>query len=96
MVDIFVKKINDNVRIEVSDKGSGIPWAFRANIFQRFSQADGSDSRQQGGSGLGLAITKQLVEHMEGSIGFESEPGHGALFWVEFPLQPSVELESGC
>ncbi|WP_339677885.1 ATP-binding protein [uncultured Zhongshania sp.] len=96
VVDIFVKKINDNVRIEVSDKGSGIPWAFRANIFQRFSQADGSDSRQQGGSGLGLAITKQLVEHMEGSIGFESEPGHGALFWVEFPLQPSVELESGC
>ncbi|WP_269618062.1 ATP-binding protein [Zhongshania sp. BJYM1] len=95
VVDIFVKKRNDGVRIEVSDHGSGIPWSFRANIFQRFSQADGSDSRQQGGSGLGLAITSQLVEHMGGSIGFESEPGHGALFWVELPLQQHVELEPG-
>jgi signal transduction histidine kinase len=73
-------------RISVSDQGSGIPDEFRARIFQKFSQADSSDTRQKGGTGLGLAICKELVERMGGRIGFESEPGRGTCFWFELPV----------
>ena len=55
-------------------------------IFQRFSQADSSDTRKKGGTGLGLALSKQLTESMHGSIGFSSNTGAGASFYVDFPL----------
>ena len=74
------------VRISVTDSGPGVPQEFRERIFQKFSQADSSDSRQKGGTGLGLAISKELVERMCGRIGFDSEPGKGACFWLELPV----------
>ena len=76
-------KPNDTVRISVRDFGHGVPASFRDRIFQKFSQADSSDKRAKGGTGLGLAITKELVEKMNGNIGFESEEGKGSTFWVE-------------
>ncbi|MBE7374259.1 PAS domain S-box protein [Pseudomonas lopnurensis] len=80
----------DWARIGVRDQGPGIAPEFHARMFQKFSQADSSDTRQKGGTGLGLAISKELVEHMHGRIGFESEPGHGACFWCELPLAPAA------
>jgi len=74
------------VRVEVSDEGPGVPLEFRERIFQKFSQADASNTRQKGGTGLGLAISKELMERMQGRVGFESQPGHGACFWFELPL----------
>jgi signal transduction histidine kinase len=74
------------VRVAVKDSGPGIPEAFHDGVFQRFSQADSSDSRQKGGTGLGLAITKELVEHMGGRVGFESTPGAGATFYFDLPI----------
>ncbi|HEX8835010.1 MAG TPA: ATP-binding protein [Abditibacteriaceae bacterium] len=73
------------VRIEVRDEGTGIPPEFRSRIFQKFAQADSSDTRRKGGTGLGLSISKALIEMMNGEIGFHSEPGRGSTFYIELP-----------
>ncbi|MDI1237173.1 MAG: PAS domain S-box protein [Polaromonas sp.] len=73
------------LRVEVSDNGPGIPEEFRQRIFQKFSQADSSDTRQKGGTGLGLAISKAIVERMEGSLGFTSKVDVGTTFYFELP-----------
>lgn len=83
-VEVALSKRNGRARVGVTDHGPGIPPEFQAHIFEKFSQADSSDTRQKGGTGLGLAITRSLVEAMGGRIGFDSVPGHTE-FWVEFP-----------
>jgi signal transduction histidine kinase/DNA-binding response OmpR family regulator len=78
------------VRFEVSDTGVGIAPEARERLFQSFSQADSSTTRQYGGTGLGLVIAKQLSEMMGGSIGVDSTPGQGSTFWftVRLAKQP--------
>ncbi|MCA1930955.1 CHASE domain-containing protein [Rheinheimera sp.] len=71
--------------IQVKDQGAGIAESFRSKIFQKFAQADSSDSRSNQGSGLGLNISKTLVEMMQGNIDFESELGKGTCFSLTFP-----------
>lgn len=86
-VEVSAALAETRVRISVRDFGMGIPEAFRARIFGKFSQADATDTRQKGGTGLGLAITKELIERMAGAIGFESVEGQGTVFWVELPVE---------
>lgn len=82
------------VRISVTDQGPGIPEAFRSRVFEKFAQADASDSRQKSGTGLGLAITKELIERMGGTVGFDCVPGQGTTFWCELPIQiPPAESD---
>jgi signal transduction histidine kinase len=83
-VDIDLTIRDEWLRISVIDHGSGIADEFKTRIFQKFSQADSSDSREKGGTGLGLAISKELVERMGGRIGFDTKLGEGTCFFAEF------------
>jgi CheY-like chemotaxis protein len=85
-VKISALRADGRVRISVKDSGNGIADEFRPQIFGKFSQGDSSSTRVKGGSGLGLHISKQIVERMGGTIGFETEVGKGTTFWFELPL----------
>ena len=87
VVTIHLQIAAHRVRVVVTDKGPGVPDEFRARLFQKFSQADASDSRQKGGTGLGLAICKELIQRMGGSVGVDSTPGQGASFYFELPFE---------
>ncbi len=88
-----------NWQISVRDYGAGIPEAFRASIFQRFAQADASDSKARGGTGLGLSIAKAIVERHSGQLHYSSEVGIGTTFRVDLPqfssLDPTARNENG-
>ncbi|WP_223232230.1 MULTISPECIES: response regulator [Marinomonas] len=93
-VSVEVETFNDKVVVSVVDHGPGIPEAFRARVFQRFAQADSSDTRAKEGTGLGLAITRELIERMGGSVDFESVEGKGARFFFELPVMQPINSVS--
>lgn len=86
-VDVELRRVDDQVELQVRDTGIGIPESFLPNVFERFSQQDGSASRVHGGLGLGLAISRQLVELHGGQIEARSAgTNQGATFTVRLPL----------
>jgi DNA-binding response OmpR family regulator/nitrogen-specific signal transduction histidine kinase len=89
-VDIRTEVTAERVRVDVRDRGPGVPEKFEKRLFQRFSQADASDSRQNDGTGLGLSISKAIVERMSGTIGYEPADGGGSRFFFELPIAKSV------
>jgi|GEM_PF-1771677 len=82
------------LRLSVQDTGMGIPPAKQESIFEMFTQADDSTTREFGGTGLGLAISKRLTELMGGSIGVQSEVNKGSLFWVDLPFEEIAPSEN--
>jgi signal transduction histidine kinase len=73
------------VCISVRDHGHGIPDEFKPRVFEKFAQADVSDTRPKGGSGLGLSILKTIVERLGGTVVFDDAPGGGTVFQVRLP-----------
>ena len=72
-------------RIEVQDRGIGIPLNQQQRIFERFYRVSEGMTRGRDGTGLGLAIAKALIETMDGTIGVRSCPGQGSLFTITLP-----------
>jgi CheY-like chemotaxis protein len=84
-VEIVARFVESLLQIEVIDTGIGIAPDHQDVLFQPFTQADPTSTRQYGGTGLGLSITRRLVEMLGGSISFESELGKGSTFRVRIP-----------
>jgi len=78
------------LRFSVIDTGIGIPPHRQHAIFEKFTQADSSITREYGGTGLGLAITSRLVELAGGRIWVESQPGQGSSFHFTLPVAPAA------
>ncbi len=99
VVDVWGDERIDNgarilsLRVEIRDTGVGIPAEKQAKIFDKFSQVDGSSTRQHQGTGLGLSISMGLVKMMGGEISVQSVPGKGSefLFTVALPVTDTVE-----
>jgi signal transduction histidine kinase/CheY-like chemotaxis protein len=81
------------IRFSIRDSGIGITPEQKEKIFEAFSQADISTTRQYGGTGLGLAITSDLVKHMGGKLDVDSEPGKGSEFFFTLELEKAGEDE---
>jgi two-component system sensor histidine kinase/response regulator len=78
------------LHFEVRDTGIGLAPEVAQKLFQPFTQADSSTTRQFGGTGLGLSIVKRLVEMMGGTVGVDSELGRGSNFWFTLPLETVI------
>jgi len=74
-----------SVRIDVEDTGIGIAADQQSRIFRRFERVEDPATRIRPGTGLGLEICKRIVEAMGGTIGVDSELGHGSRFWFTLP-----------
>ena len=84
-VTIICEPLASSARVSIRDRGTGIAPEFQKRVFERFAQADDSNTRKTGGTGLGLAICKEIIENMHGTIGFSSELGQGTTFYFELP-----------
>ncbi len=85
-IKINIEKIEDRpeedvLKFSVIDSGIGIPKERQETIFESFTQADSSTTREYGGTGLGTTIAKDFIKLMGGEINIESEPGKGSTFW---------------
>lgn len=85
MVEISMVAQGQQAVIKVRDHGPGVDLSFQELLFDRFSQADATDTRRLPGTGLGLAITREIAEQMNGQVFYEDAPGGGSCFCIELP-----------
>ncbi len=93
-VHVRVATSNGSAILEVADRGPGLTAEQAAHVFERFYRGEESRTRAQGGTGLGLAIVAAIAEAHGGKAAVDTEPGHGARFRIELPLEqssPTVE-----
>ncbi|MDZ4838090.1 MAG: PAS domain-containing sensor histidine kinase [Candidatus Melainabacteria bacterium] len=84
-VKLSVDESEDQIEISITDSGRGVPEEMRKAIFEQYVQTSVADGQRGKGTGLGLSICKSIVEAHNGSIGVESDGGHGSRFWFTVP-----------
>lgn len=84
-IELRCHQSGQNVKVEISDTGPGIPESKRAHLFEKFRQLD--DGQERSGSGLGLAICRAIIESHDGQIGVEGREGSGSTFWFSVPSE---------
>ena len=92
-ITMRLRQEGEQVALEVSDTGIGIPADQLERIFERFYQVDGGTQRQYGGVGLGLALVKEIVEAYGGRVTVESRVGEGSTFTVLLPIATNASAE---
>ncbi|MBT5060956.1 MAG: response regulator [Verrucomicrobia bacterium] len=91
MIRISARSENENVIIQITDTGIGIPQESLAFIFDRFWQVDSSSKRKHQGAGIGLALVKEFVEVLGGRVDVESQEDKGTTFTIKMPARFSME-----
>ncbi|MEO5683648.1 MAG: two-component regulator propeller domain-containing protein [Chitinophagaceae bacterium] len=94
-VSFAIRETDNMVIIQVADNGYGIPAETGEKLFEKFYRVQGSKSAFAPGFGIGLYLVKYFTEAHEGTISYQSEPGNGTCFTIEFPkekLQPVEPL----
>lgn len=84
-VSLWTQTSGNRLRIFVQDEGPGIPLEEQARLFNEFVKGSSQPTAGENSTGLGLWIVSKLVRLLNGEVGLESSPGHGAIFWVELP-----------
>jgi len=87
LVTVSAKITGSDITFYIEDFGAGVPEEFRKKIFQKFAQADSSDTRKRDGTGLGLSISRVIVERMGGSIDYTTEIDKGSIFFFSIPIE---------
>jgi len=93
VVTVSTEAKADKLRLNVTDRGRGIPIEKQKTVFEKFKQADAADGQRGVGTGLGLSICKQIAELHGGEVGVDSKEGEGSTFWIELPLKKEAARE---
>ncbi len=94
-IEVTVDRDDDQVVIEVRDRGPGLPTGSEEHVFERFWRVDGSRSHAAGGSGLGLSIVREIVRAHDGTVRAMNREGGGAVFTVRLPTAPRRAPDRG-
>lgn len=95
LIDLIVEAVSKDgppfMQFVVSDTGIGTDARQKKNLFQPFSQADGSSTRRYGGFSIGLAVSNALARHMDDALNVRSTFGQGSAFELVLPRNPDIE-----
>ncbi len=89
-ITVRLRRTADAIEFSVQDQGPGLTAADRQKLFGKFTRLSARPTGGESSTGLGLSIVKTVVEQHGGSVGCDSEPGHGANFWVRLPASGAI------